>query len=340
MKLGSETRISMSMGTQDPKTRVVLRSVSERSIPSVVQECMELCEWESWVPRDSTIVLKPNLCTIVPEQMEKSNTDTALTAAVCEVLLSRTKRIYIGEADHLRRTAQQGFEVTGHAELARKLGIQVVNFSEVPRVKVACEPIGEIEMPRLLIEADAFITLPVLKTHALTYFTGSLKNQWGCVPQHNRILLHQLIDPLLASLQQMLQPKLSIMDAIVGMEGRGPVNGEPRRLDLILAGRDAVAVDATAMRLVGLDPQHTKHLVMAGEQGFGRIKAEEIEIDGNWQQHATQFKPAKMDWAIASMLYMSQYPWFVKYVLEQNYVFYPVRSFVQFLRRLGIVGNG
>ncbi len=328
------------MGTQDLKTKVVLRSVSEQSIASVVRECMELCEWESWVPRDATVVLKPNLCTIVPEQMEKSNTDITLTAAVCEVLLSRTKRIYIGEADHLRRTAQQGFEITGHAELARKLGIQAVNFSELPRVKVECAPIGEIEMPQLLMEADAFITLPVLKTHALTYFTGSLKNQWGCVPQHNRILLHQFIDPLLASLQRMLQPKMSIMDAIVGMEGRGPVNGGPRRLDLILAGRDAVAVDATAMRLVGLDPQHARHLVMAGEQGFGRLKAEEIEIDGNWQQHATRFKPAKMDWAIASMLYMSQYPWFVKYILEQNYVFYPVRSFVQFLRRLGIVGNG
>jgi len=210
----------------------------------------------------------------------------------------------------------------------------------VPRAKVPCEPIGEIEMPRLLVEADAFITLPVLKTHALTYFTGSLKNQWGCVPQHNRILLHKHIDALLASLQRMLRPKLSIMDAIVAMEGRGPVNGEPRRLNLVLAGQDAVAVDATAMRLVGLEPARAKHLVLAAEQGFGRIKAEEIEVDGNWKEHATQFKPGNMDWAIASMLYMSQYPWFVKYILEKNYVFVPIRSFVKLLRRVGVVGNG
>src|SRR5260370_7225505 len=194
--------------------------------------------------------------------MEKSNTDLALTAAVCEVLLTRTKRIYIGEADHLRRTADQSFEMTGYARLARELGIQCVNFSQVPRVKVPCEPIGEIEMPRLLVEADAFITLPVLKTHALTYFTGSLKNQWGCVPQHNRILLHKHIDALLASLQRMLRPKLSIMDAIVAMEGRGPVNGDPRRLNLVLAGQEAVAVDWTPMLRAGFNPPPPNPLVL------------------------------------------------------------------------------
>lgn len=47
-------------------------------------------------------------------------------------------------------------------------------------------PLGEIELPRLLLEADVVVTLPVLKTHALTYFTGALKNQWGCLPQYDR----------------------------------------------------------------------------------------------------------------------------------------------------------
>ena len=328
------------MTIQESKTKVVMRSVLGQSMAEVVRECLELCDWEHLIARDAAVVLKPNLCTIVPDQMEKSNTDIALTRAVCEILLTRTKRIYIGEADHLRRTMGEAFEITGHVQMAKELGIQLVNFSEVPRVKVPCDPIGEIEMPRLLLEADAFITLPVLKTHALTYFTGSLKNQWGCVPQHNRILLHKHLDPLLASLPRMLRPKLSIIDAIVAMEGRGPVNGEPRRLDLILVGEDAVAVDATAMRLVGLQPAKARHLVIAAEQGLGRIKDEQIEIDGNWAAHSTRFKPGNMDWAIASMLFMSQYPWFVKYILEKNYVFYPIRSFVKLLRKVGVVGNG
>lgn len=328
----------VSDGTE--KSKVILRAATRDSISAPVRECMELCHWESWVGRDATVVIKPNLCNTVPEKLEMSNTDVALTEAVCEVLLTRTKRILIGESDHLRRTAAQGFEASGYTAMARRLGVQLVNFTEAPRSKVACEPIGEIEMPRLLLEADAFITLPVLKTHALTYFTGALKNQWGCVPQHNRILLHKFLDPLLASLQRILRPKLAVMDGLVGMEGRGPVNGSPRRLGLILAGRDAVAVDATSMRLVGLDPLRARHVRLAAEQGLGRMKAEEIEVDGDWARHATQFKPAEMDWAVASMLYMSQYPWFVRYVLEKNFIFYPVRSLVLLLRRLGVVGEG
>lgn len=322
------------------KTKVVLRAVSDETLRKNVRESMELCDWKTLVPRDGTVVLKPNLCTIVPDQMEKSNTDIRITSAVCEVLLERTNHIYIGEADHLRRTADQAFEQTGHVQMAQRLGIQVVNFTKLPTVAVPCSPIGKLELPRLLIESDAFITLPVLKTHALTYFTGSLKNQWGCVPQHNRILLHRVIDQLLASLQKAFHPKLAVMDAIVAMEGRGPVNGPARHLDLILVGQDAVAVDATAMRLVGLRPERARHVVLAAEQGLGKMSPEEIEIDGDWAAHSTQFKPGEMDWAIASMLYMSQYSWFVKYILENDYVFKPVRSFVSFLRKLGLVGNG
>src|SRR5947209_4060596 len=117
----------MGMAIQGSRTKVVMRSVADRPVTAVVRECMELCEWERWVARDATVVLKPNLCTIVPEQMEKSNTDLTLTAAVCEVLLTRTKRIYIGEADHLRRTADQSFEITGHARRARKRVVNGVN---------------------------------------------------------------------------------------------------------------------------------------------------------------------------------------------------------------------
>ncbi|MGH9449099.1 MAG: DUF362 domain-containing protein [Terriglobia bacterium] len=322
------------------KAKVILRGVTDASLRAQVEECMERCEWQTWISPQATVVIKPNLCTVVPEQMDKSNTDLRITTAVCEVLLSRTNRIYIGEADHLRRKSQESFDVTGHTEMAKRLGIHVMNFSDEPRRKVACDPVGEIEMPVPLLDADVFITLPALKTHALTYFTGSLKNQWGCVPQHNRILLHKHLDPLLASLERLLHPKLSLMDGIVAMEGRGPVNGEARHLNVILASRDSVALDATAMRLVGLDPSRARHVILAAEQGLGKIKPDEIEVDGDWDKHRTQFKPGEMDWAIAGMLYMSNYPWFVKYILENDYIFFPIRSCVKALRKVGVVGGG
>ncbi len=322
---------------ENGKAKVVFRGVSSENVPAVVRECMEACGWEELVPRGATVVIKPNLCTADPAKIEMSNTDPRITAAVCEILLTRAGRVCLGESDGLREKARDSFQVNGYVEMARKLGVELISFSEAPWVKVHCPPAGEIELPRVLLEADVFVTLPVLKTHALTYFTGSLKNQWGCLPQYDRILMHKHLDPLLATLHGVLKPRLAIMDGIVGMEGRGPTNGKPRRMDLILASRDGVALDSTAMRLVGLDPRRARHIVMAAERGLGRMGAQEIEVDGDWEKHAARFEPAILDKAIAMMNFMSRYRWFVKYMLEKEYIFYPVRAAVQFLRRVGVV---
>jgi uncharacterized protein (DUF362 family) len=322
------------------KSKVILRGVRDHGVRPAIAEAMERCGWEQIVPRDATVVVKPNLCTAVAGNTAASNTDPELTKAVCEILLTRTRRIVLGESNGLRQTAHEAFAASGYVELARHLGIELVNFSESPWTTVRCEPAGDIELPRILVEADVFITLPVLKTHALTHFTGALKNQWGCLPQYDRILLHKHLDPLIATLHRVLAPKLAVMDGILAMEGRGPANGKPRRLDVVLASRDAVALDATAMRLVGLEPNAAHHVVLAAQQNLGRIQTNEIDIDGDFSRFATQFEPAIRDKAIAAMDYMSRYRWFVKYALETNYVFYPVRSLVQLLRKVGIVEGG
>ncbi len=322
------------------KSRVILRGVSGTSISSKVEECLAFCDWERWVGRNATLVIKPNLCSAVPGKTKMSNTDLALTTAVCEALLTRTNRIQLVESDALRHKAQDAFAASGYLDLARRLGLQTVNLSEATRTRMHCEPAGEIELPRLLLEADVLITLPVLKTHALTYFTGALKNQWGCLPQYDRILFHKFLDELIVTLHRVLRPRFALMDGIIAMEGRGPTNGKPRRLDVILASQDSVALDATAMRLVGLEPTRARHVVLAAKQSLGAIRTEEIEVDGDWEQHATQFEPAILDTAIAAMNYMSRYRWFVKYALEKDYVFYPVRAGVQLLRRMGVVEGG
>jgi uncharacterized protein (DUF362 family) len=292
------------------------------------------------IPPDALVVVKPNLCTAVADKVGSSNTDPAIAAALCEILRTRTRRIVLGESDGLRQKAQDAFAASGYLEIARRLGVQLLNFSESPWTRVVCEPAGAIELPRVVLDADVFVTLPVLKTHALTYFTGAIKNQWGCLPQYNRILLHRHLDGLLATLHRVLRPRLAIMDGILGMEGRGPANGKPRRLDLILASRDSVALDATAMRLVGLEPERSRHVVLAAAQGLGRFAAGDIEIDGDFERHATRFEPAVLDRAIAAMNYMSRYRWFVKHMLERDSVFYPIRACVQMLRRVGVVEGG
>lgn len=318
------------------KSTVVLRG-TEGSVRQAVRECMEALDWESVVPRDSTVVVKPNLCTAVPDKIEMSNADARVTEAVCELLLERTRRVFIGESDHLRNKAELAFENSGYVEMAKRLGIKLVNFTDSPHTAVGCGPAGNVNLPSMLLEADVFVSIPVLKTHALTYFTGVLKNQWGCVPQYDRILLHRYIHEMLPELHAIFKPRLSVMDAIVALEGRGPVSGRPRRLDLVLASADGVALDASAMRLAGLDPSLARHVRLAAERGLGNFDAADIEIDGDWARYSCRFEPAAMDPALSAMNYMSRYRWFVRYALEKDLVFYPVRAAVQLMRAVGLI---
>lgn len=322
------------------RSAVLVRSIASAPLNAAVRRCMERFDWETWVRPDSTVVLKPNVCTAVPETVVGGNTNPAVVRAVCEILLTRTRRVYIGEARHLRQTTHQAFQASGYVELARELGVKLVDFSEGPFTMVDCPPAGKINLPSILLEADAYINMPVLKTHALTYFTGALKNQWGCVPDHlDRLRYHRRISQMLSSLQRILQPKLILMDATFGMEGRGPVAGPVRRLDTILASPDPVALDSTAMRLVGLDPQRARHVVLAAEECLGHFEEAEIEVEGDWEQCRTRFEPPPRDFANTAMFFLTSHDWFTKKILANDRIYYPIANTVKFLRRKGVLGG-
>src|SRR5689334_14597130 len=100
------------------KSKVVLRSVSQIPIVESVGQCLALCDWESWLSSNAIVVIKPNVCTAVPAKVLASNTDVALVQALCEVLLTRTNRIFIGESGHLRQNPWQAFAASGYVEMA------------------------------------------------------------------------------------------------------------------------------------------------------------------------------------------------------------------------------
>jgi hypothetical protein len=149
--------------------------------------------------------------------------------------------------------------------------------------------------------------------------------------------MHKHLDELLADLLGICKPTIHIMDGIVGTEGRGPTNGIPRRMDVILGSTDPVALDATAMRLIGLEPNTSRHVVLSSERGFGNIEETSIDTDGPFAEHRVTFIPAPLDFAVASMNYMTRYRLFVKYILFNQAIFEHTRRFVVFLRRIGLL---
>ncbi len=311
---------------------VHLRRAKPGEAAPVVRGLMEACGWRDLIPAGASVAVKPNLCTERPEQIHTANTSAEVLRAVCQVLRERTDRVTVVESDGARYKAETAFENTGVYRIADELGLKVVNLSRDELVEVNDPRMKGFGLARTWLEADAFITLPVLKTHATTVFTGAIKNQWGCVPRYDRILLHKYLHELVGDLNKLRPVTLGLMDGLVGMQGRGPINGYPINRHVLLASRDPVALDATGMRLIGLDPHTSEHIVHSHQIGLGEIASDQIAVDGPFAELTAPVEPAAEDWAIKLMNKVARSEFLTRNFMLNDRVFYPLRKAVGVVR--------
>ena len=158
-----------------------------------------------------------------------------------------------------------------------------------------------------VLEADVVISLPVLKTHHLTATTLSIKNFYGVTPislyGSPRLKGHDAdlgIEQVIIDLFKAIRPHLAVIDGSVGAEGEAPNVGpeEGRTVDvsqrlggyLVLASTDLLAADATASRIIGMDPDAIRYIWMGAQQGLGQKDLGRIVLRG------TPFREATMKW--------------------------------------------
>ena len=130
------------------RSRVIITSVPDSiALQAAISNCLEQFDWRTWLGKDSVVIIKPNCCTAVRDKVVGANTSVDVMEQLCTVLLSRTKRIAIGESAHLRQNPWQAFEASGYTAMAKRLGVELLNFSELPTARVRCEPIGQLATP-------------------------------------------------------------------------------------------------------------------------------------------------------------------------------------------------
>jgi uncharacterized protein (DUF362 family) len=161
-----------------------------------------------------------------------------------------------------------------------------LNVAELVRVPLRSSftSLGELWLPVPVVEADVVVSMPKLKTHHWAGATLSLKNCFGCVPGRvygwPKNTLHWAgLDEAIIDVAAAVRPELQIVDGIVGMEGNGPIQGTPISAGLLVFGSDPVATDATAARLMGLDPARISYLVQAA-RFLGQGELEQIRQVG------------------------------------------------------------
>ena len=220
------------------------------------------------------ILLKPNL--LVGKTPEKAvTTHPAVFEAVARLFSYAGATLSYGDSPGFGRISTV-VRRSGLAAVADTLGVPLAEFHTGRAVSF---PEGRLckqfTIAEGVFEADGMVSLPKLKTHALTRMTGAVKNQFGCVPGmlkgefHGRLHKAERFAAMLVDLTRFLAPRLYVMDGILAMEGNGPSNGKPRMLGTLLLSTDPVALDAVACRLINLDPEHVPTVPVGQQLGLG-----------------------------------------------------------------------
>ncbi len=226
------------------------------------------------------VVIKPNLCAPYPSQTG-ATTDSSIVEQTIEFFSEHASKITLVESNGFIATAEESFENTGTKDVCENQGIEFVNLSKDALVPVGKDyrALGDFRAPRTLLEADVLVNLPVMKTHFLTTVTLGLKNMFGIIPG-NKARYHNCISEAICDVIKFRSPDLTILDAIVGMEGAGPLDGRPKCMDLSMASTDVVALDTTACRAMRINPHQVEHLQKAAYYGLGESSPNKIEVVG------------------------------------------------------------
>jgi len=247
-----------------------------------VFKALDLIDYESALSGWKQILIKVNF--ITTETWDTgATTDPIVVEAIIQKLRHLPAKITVVESDATMTNADKAFEITGMKEMCQRCGVECLNLRHVKdKVKISIpngEALKNITVPRLVTES-AVISAAKLKTHMMTKVTLGMKNMFGLLPDKLKGKYHTKgINKVIVDINTVLKPAITVIDGFVGMEGRGPSGGPPVKMDLIIAGKDVVATDATAARVMGFEPWEISHIRRAHERGLGSI--DEIEILGS-----------------------------------------------------------
>jgi len=218
--------------------------------------------------RGKNIVLKPNLVDYIAGSAINTNAILVAAAAECFRRLG-AKQVIVAEGPGHQRDTQLVLSESGYAPILRDNRIRFVDLNRdelVPvNLRASYSGMKRLWLPKTVVQADFLVSMPKVKTHHWSGVTLSMKNMFGVVPGSRygwpkNILHWNGIQQSILDICATVPVHFVIADAIMAMEGNGPLNGAPRSLGSIVLADDAVAADATCARLMGLEPARIIHI--------------------------------------------------------------------------------
>jgi len=278
------------MVMQMEKTKVAIVKCENYEVENVyssVKKALALIGGiESLKKFGSRVLLKPNILSGRPPE-DAVTTHPAVFEAAIRIFQEKGFTVKAGESPAIEDTLSAARKAK-LLDVAEKYGVEFFEFKESTRIS---NPHGKLvksfEVPKEILDVDFIVSLPKLKTHTMMYYTGAMKNLFGCIIGLQKAKFHlrfpdkENFADMIVDLNLALKPRLGIVDGIVAMEGEGPQNGEPKFIGLVFASFDLLALDTICSKVIGYDISSIPIVKKAFERKSFFISSEkEIEVAG------------------------------------------------------------
>ncbi len=253
----------------------------EMPLTNIVVDGIKLCGLSV---RGKTVVLKPNLVEYDPASV--INTHPSLIAAAIEAFRELGAReVVVAEGPGHRRDTEYILKASGVLQVLRDHRARYVDLNDDEVVPVTLESaftsLGQLYFAKTALDTDLLVSMPKLKTHHWAGVTLAMKNLFGVVPgaiygwPKNTLHWAGINQSILDINSTLPVRQFAIVDGIVGMEGDGPIRGDAKSCGVVIFGEDLVAVDATAARVMGIDPTKVKYVAEA-DRFLGNVAREKV----------------------------------------------------------------
>ena len=238
--------------------------------------------------RGRSILLKPNLIETVAGAQHMCTHPQVVRATAETWLRLGAKRVIVGEGSGHCRDMHRVLEETGLAQVLREYKIAFVDLNNdelvIRKNAYGLTGLRSLTFPAVVDQVDWIVSLPKMKTHHWAGVTLSMKNLLGLMPGlvygwPKNVFHWAGIPQSILDINATLRPHFAIVDGIVGMEGDGPILGTPKNAGTLVIGVNPAAVDATAARIMGVDPLRVPYL-RAARGRLGTVSVERIQQRG------------------------------------------------------------
>ena len=283
----------------DPRVAIIKTDIG---IKKAIKESLNrIGGLDRFIKKGETVFVKPNLgANISPSTGAVTNPE--VSKALIEIIWEQKPgRVLLGDSPAWGIDSETVYDTTGARQVAEETGCTLVNLDKDEKIECTIpngERLKKIMVAKTILDCDKLINVPVMKTHVACIVSLGLKNMKGVLPLKLKTSLHHLdpkngysgLETGVADLHRLIQPNLTVVDGTTGMEGFGPLDGDPVNMDLIISGENAVFVDAVCAAVMGFDPKEIPTIKLCAENDS--INLEDYQLVGlSIKEVKRPFKP-------------------------------------------------